>query len=422
MHYRILFAIWTFALLTAAAAPAVEVSIEPDRMLAIDGRRTFIRGIYKNPDDDAVLKEVAEAGFNLTRCGRDKQALDRLQAHGLYGWCDTGSAAFVPADGSANEERLAAMVREVSGHPAFLTWEIPDEIMWNTWLDIDKKPVTNREKLDALRAETAREADELARGHEILRRLDPKHPVWMNHAAGGSLDVLANYARGADIIACDLYPLMPYPTGALDISRSVLGSIGLTATRMQATAPAKPVWMVLQGMAWGDFENPVFTLQPRPSQYPSFEESRFMAYDSIVSGARGVLYWGTHIGGTTAPIWGIVMKTARDLADHGALLAAPDAALVPEIETRYFGILPWPRTRGNMHVRALGKMLDGETHWIIVNPCPFPVGYTVGGLDALNGTSYTGDDGSTAAVSNGSFTGVLPRYGVRILSADPTRS
>ncbi|OHB79623.1 MAG: hypothetical protein A2Z25_03485 [Planctomycetes bacterium RBG_16_55_9] len=28
--------------------------------------------------------------------------------------------------------------------------------------------------------------------------------------------------------------------------------------------------------------------------YPSFDESRFMAYDAIVHGARGILYWGSH--------------------------------------------------------------------------------------------------------------------------------
>lgn len=401
------------------AADAAEVAIDPDRMLVVNGERTFIRGLYENPGDDAVLDEAARAGINLIDCSPDRAALDRLHARGIFAWCDTGGAIFAAADPVASEAGLRKLVAAAADHPAFLTWEVPDEILWNTWLGIKNNFTTTEEQAVQFRAATAAESESLAQGYALMKRLDPHHPIWMNHAAGNSVALLAEYARGADIIACDLYPLMPYPTGGLDISRSMLGSIGLTADRMQASAPGKPVWMVLQGMAWGDFENPVFTLQPRPSQYPTYEESRFMAYNSIVHGARGVLYWGTYIGGPAHPVWKNVLDTVRDLTKNAALLAAPDAPLHPAIETRYFGLLPWPEGRANIAVRALGKSLGTKTHWIIVNECPFPVGYTLSGLESLEGQTYRPDDSGPATnVQGGALTGILPRYGVRILYAD----
>jgi hypothetical protein len=46
--------------------------------------------------------------------------------------------------------------------------------------------------------------------------------------------------------------------------------------------------MVLQGFAWSDLDE-----HDDPVAYPTFIESRHMAYDCIAHGARGILYWGS---------------------------------------------------------------------------------------------------------------------------------
>ena len=48
--------------------------------------------------------------------------------------------------------------------------------------------------------------------------------------------------------------------------------------------------MVLQGFAWGDLKIPGDT---EKAAYPSFTETRLMAYSSIAHHAKGVLYWGS---------------------------------------------------------------------------------------------------------------------------------
>jgi hypothetical protein len=51
----------------------------------------------------------------------------------------------------------------------------------------------------------------------------------------------------------------------------------------------KPVWIYLQ-IAWSGVLNPGKTLR-----FPSFPQQRFMTYESIINGARGIIYFGGQI-------------------------------------------------------------------------------------------------------------------------------
>jgi hypothetical protein len=75
----------------------------------------------------------------------------------------------------------------------------------------------------------------------------------------------------------DLYP------------RSTVGKIADYTDRWQMIGRGKPVWMVLQAFSWPELGGPYSEF---PAAYPSFAESRYMAYAAIVHGARGVLYYG----------------------------------------------------------------------------------------------------------------------------------
>lgn len=398
----------------------LNVTIAPDGMLEVDGQRLFVLGLYENPGDDSVLAEVARAGFNLVRASQSQESLDRLHRHNLYGWLMTGGSIALRDESEESAQPLREMVSAWADHPAVLVWEVPDEALWTCMLDAFATEGSWLERA-ALFDQNARElAARMTAGYQLLRQIDPKHPVWMNHAAGNSLEHLTMMGHGADIAGCDIYPLMPYPTQPLDISRSGLAFVGMATTRMQASVPGKPVWMVLQGMGWGDFDNPVFTLQARPSQQPTFKESRFMAYNAIVRGARAVLYWGTHIIGKDTEMWRDLLALVRELADRQALLSAPDSALDAVIDTWLFNYLKAPSKLSPLGVQALGKVVEGETWWIVVNEFFFPVAYTLHGLETLEGTVYTEmDEGIRLTVKDGALNGRLDRYGVHILRPVP---
>jgi hypothetical protein len=393
-------------------AAAAEVAIAPDRMLEIDGERTFVVGLYENPKDDAVLADVARAGFNLVRSSDDAAALDRLSKHGLYAWINTGGRIDLGKGGTGSTSGLEAMVASCGSHPALLVWEVPDEALWCCWLDAygSHKPLKETFDLFFELAET--KGAGLIHGYNAIKRLDPKHPVWINHAAGNSIKDLAFFGRAADIVGCDIYPVMPYPTRFFDISRSGLSWVGVCTTRMQQSAPEKPVWMVLQGFGWSEVEV-VFKNRGYSGQRPNFHETRFMAYDSIVRGARGILYWGTYKVEKDSELWGDLLKIARELADRQELIAAPDASITPQIETfSVFGKAP-------IGVKALGKEVGGETWWIVVNEYPFPMAYTLAGLDKLDGTVYREvDTAKEAAVTQGVLKFNIGAYDVHILKPE----
>ena len=50
-----------------------------DGFLTQDGRRLFPIGFYEHPAEDDALRDMAEAGVNLIRCG-NTDSLDRAQA------------------------------------------------------------------------------------------------------------------------------------------------------------------------------------------------------------------------------------------------------------------------------------------------------------------------------------------------------
>ena len=93
-------------MLFAAVALGASVTIAPDRMAVVDGQRAFILGLYENPKDDAVLKAVADVGFNLVRASASTEALDRLHAHGLGAWINTGGNIDLSGSRDQREQAL----------------------------------------------------------------------------------------------------------------------------------------------------------------------------------------------------------------------------------------------------------------------------------------------------------------------------
>jgi hypothetical protein len=456
------------ALLSSAAYAAV-VTISEDRMLLVDGKRTFLLGLYGNPEQDPVLKQVADAGFSLVYATPETAALDRLQRHGLHAWLNTGSSIDLSDDRAAREGQLRTMVDKFAGHPALLAWEVPDEALWNAWygpiqLRYEQEPALQREKIaalsdaslaDQLRAQRAeadrllkrgefREAEQAAdaiwrkvgmdppmrgqnpsesyeksltlckgmsEGYALLKQLDANHPIWMNYAPRNNLDDLSRFAAAADVVGCDIYPVPEYVGGHSDLMDRSLSSVGAYTTIMQQSATSKPVWMVLQGFGWADLDKNASEDSRKKKPRPTFEESRFMAYDAIVHGARGILYWGTAYIEKDSPLWSNLLKLVRELADLQPVLSARDAAAQPDLRLEPF------EGSGQYGIRVLAKQLDDASVWyLIVNECSGPRRYSLSNVAAANGTVYHDPvDNRTAAVTEGKLSLSIAGHGVQIL-------
>ena len=145
---------------------------------------------------------------------------------------------------------------------------------------------------------------------------------------------------------------MPIPQTQSNLPNKTLSVVGdETRKSVASVGGGKPVFMVLQGFAWKNLTSPA---DPK-AIYPSFAESRFMAYDAIVSGADGILYWGTH----TTP------KPSRFWADLKTLVSEL-RAMAPVLETSPVVGEAAARVRGDV-ARASHRRLGGDHVLLVVN-------------------------------------------------------
>ena len=271
-----------------AAKPGVQVvslqqAKDHDGFIRRKGKPLFPIGFYEMPGDEKALARMAKAGVNLVRTG-SKESLDRAQDVGMMGWMPLGFQ-----DGPT--EAFRKRVEEVVDHPSLAVWEGPDEIIWTftaySFLK-DRAGFTrddwNAQKkiaVDYSEKEAQRIMPAMKGAVELIRKLDKANrPVWINEAVDSDVRFARQYMPFIDITGADYYAVRKTGTD--------LASIGRSVKRWDAIGQGKPVWMVLQGFSW-------HTIKPtREKLYPAFKDSRFMAYDAIVHGSKGVLYWGSN--------------------------------------------------------------------------------------------------------------------------------
>ena len=170
-------------------------------------------------------------------------------------------------------------------------WQGPDEIVWTftAYSHLEKTAGFTREDWNRQSPQAIAYAKEqgkkiipnLRAGIGLVRELDTRRlPFWINEAADSDMKFVREYVDAIDITGCDYYAVRSTGTD--------LQSIGRLVDRWHAIGRGKPVWMVLQAFSWHTIKS------ARSRLYPSFDQSRFMAYDAIVHGARGLLYWGSN--------------------------------------------------------------------------------------------------------------------------------
>jgi len=180
----------------------------------------------------------------------------------------------------------------------------------------------------------------LVRAYRLIKELDPHHPVAVTHAPRGTVEELQAYTVTADITGADIYPI-GYPPGAhsLDANREI-SMVGDYTRKMKAVAGDRmPVWMILQ-ICWSGVARPGKTLR-----FPTFPEERFMTYQAIINGARGLIYFGGHVERGWSPedaalgwnwrFWNRVLRPViEEIGAHSQLypaLLAPDSRMPVQV-------------------------------------------------------------------------------------------
>ncbi|MCC6538423.1 MAG: hypothetical protein IT162_12780 [Bryobacterales bacterium] len=347
------------ALLAAAAMASPTVSaVDRDGMPLIDGRRTFLHGLYQLPQvaSGGALRAAADAGFQVVHGDPTRASLDAAAAVGLKRWVTT----------SAAPERIRSLVAELAAHRALLFWETEDEPSYQ-W----KKP--------GARVSPAKIKDAYA----LLKKLDAGRAVYLNHSPTNLVSTLQQYNPGGDFLATDIYPVIPpgirtqyalWPDGRQgDLLNNRVSQVGQYMDKLrQVAGPGRACFMVLQAFAWENLREK--DRDAKMVLYPTREELRFMAFHAIVRGANGLLWWGLKFTPAEAPLWADLAAVTRELRGLDAALAAPAVAA--------------PGRAARLEYHDTGHSLDRGVEWVLkpgpvllaVNADPNPVDVTFHGL------------------------------------------
>jgi hypothetical protein len=135
----------------------------------------------------------------------------------------------------------------------------------------------------------------MQRAYEIIQELDSNRPVVLIQAPRGTIQSLKKYNPVCDIAGFDVYPIS-YPAGIhsqFAETNSEISMIGdYTRRAVEMSEGQKSVWMTLQ-FSWSGVLKRGKTLR-----FPTFPEERFMVYQAIINGARGLMFFGGHIPGS----------------------------------------------------------------------------------------------------------------------------
>jgi hypothetical protein len=339
-------------------------ALASDGTVLLRGRRAFPLALYHVPQlgSRAVgLRAAREAGFDVVRCPPTREALDEAEAHGLGAWVTAGS----------DPSKIEELVRRLANHPALLYWETEDEPSYR-W---------NQRGVARISPEKIRSA------YALLRRLDPTRLVYLNHSPTNLVSTLQQYNPGGDLIATDVYPVIPpgirhqyglWPEGRHgDLLNRYISQIGPYVDKMREVAgPNRAVLMVLQAFAW-EMLRKAGDRDARMILYPSAEELRFMACQSIIHGANGLVWWGLQSTPADSGLWPNLAGVARLIRGLEDLLVGPQFKAAVELDYHDTG---HSLDRG-LEWRAWAKGRD--VLWMAVNADPNPVEVTVRGLPAV---------------------------------------
>ncbi|MEI6423489.1 MAG: carbohydrate binding domain-containing protein [Lentisphaerota bacterium] len=238
--------------------PIRKVEIDADKNLLVNGKPFLMSFYYHYPmvlDDYKELKTTFGATTAQVCGGESIDALCKnveiaWQA-GIYSWAVLfHPAMFDEKTRKWKDAELIEAVNRLKNHPGLIGWDLIDEP------DCDP----NDEAMTR----------ELARASEIVRKLDPNHPVWVNLCMSSKFQ---KYVQYSDFASYDTYP---FP----DMSLTVIE--GINKKILDDSGNKKPLITILQTWA-------------APGNIrPTYDELKAETYLSITQGMKIFAFysWG----------------------------------------------------------------------------------------------------------------------------------
>jgi hypothetical protein len=220
------------------------------------------------------------------------------------------------ANDLSKQALLQQIVDGLKDSPGLGAWKGSDEPLWGR---VDAKGV--------------------AAAADFIRLRDPNHPIVIIQAPRtrqGPLTAarLRPYAAGGDIHGVDIYPISHPPGFHAGRPNKDISVVGDVTEIVSESSPGKEHWTTLQ-IAWSGVLPPAHV-----PVFPTLKQERFMAYQAIIAGARGLVFFGGDITKVMNPedtaagwnwtFWRTVLKpVVKELSSDsvGPALVAPPSPL-----------------------------------------------------------------------------------------------
>jgi hypothetical protein len=258
-----------------------KITFDQAGALVVDGQKVFPINLTIIPPPDAkapngkpAYEEFRDGGVLFMRTGGPRWDAKTLETelryqgaaakHGVRccPWMGWELCNIKPGD-TRKEQQLRDIINQLKDSPGMGLWKGADEPEWGK-----KSPPA------------------VANSARIFHEADPNHPVWLVQAPRGTVESLKQYDAGWDVGGIDIYPVS-YPPGRHTIAANKeLSMVGDFTRLMRAAAGPKPFWMTLQ-IAFSGTTPPKGIIR-----FPTCFEERFMAYEAIINGSRGLTFFG----------------------------------------------------------------------------------------------------------------------------------
>jgi len=177
----------------------------------------------------------------------------------------------------------------------------------------------------------------------------------------------------------------------------------------RVTGPNRPLFMVLQAFAWEMLQDKEGIHERREEKvlYPTYRQSRFMAFQALIKGANGIVYWGSHYTPQPSDCWTGVKRVTREVADLGGALASRTPDLSIEVDYHEMG------HSVDAGVQTLAKEHADKLYLFTCNADKNACKATVSGLGGWTTCRVAGED-RALAVEDGSITDTWRRFDVHL--------
>jgi len=164
--------------------------------------------------------------------------------------------------------------------------------------------------------------------------------------------------------------------------------------------------MVLQGFAW-EMLKKENERNPEMVLYPTYEQSRFMAFNAIVHGANGINYWGMNYTSQPSSFMDDLNRVTKELAQMRNILSSRSVDL--DIEKTYHEL----RYSVDTGIEILSKKMNDRHFLLTVNSDKNPIRITLGNLGDFKLARVIKED-KTIPIQDGEFTDDYTPFDVHI--------